>query len=201
MRGLLLLISYIFHPLFIPLGGSTAFFLINPLSLENEQKLRYLFPILILTVIIPIIFFLILRSLKLISSIFAPEIEERKYPLALNTVIILLLIYKVLPEYQITELYYFFLGLLLLSSTLLVLLFAKIKASIHMAGMGGLLLFLIGLSIHFEINITIALSIFTLASGLVATSRLYTHAHSKPELLIGFTLGVCSQLFLFKFWL
>lgn len=201
MRGLLLLISYIFHPLFIPLGGSTAFFLINPLSLENEQKLRYLFPILILTVIIPIIFFFILRSLKLISSIFAPEIEERKYPLALNTVIILLLIYKVLPEYQITELYYFFLGLLLLSSTLLVLLFAKIKASIHMAGMGGLLLFLIGLSIHFEINITIALSIFTLASGLVATSRLYTHAHSKPELLIGFTLGVCSQLFLFKFWL
>jgi hypothetical protein len=201
MKGLLLLISYIFHPLFIPLGGSTAFFLINPLSLENEQKLRYLFPILILTVIIPIIFFFILRSLKLISSIFAPEIEERKYPLALNTVIILLLIYKVLPEYQITELYYFFLGLLLLSSTLLVLLFAKIKASIHMAGMGGLLLFLIGLSIHFEINITIALSIFTLASGLVATSRLYTHAHSKPELLIGFTLGVCSQLFLFKFWL
>lgn len=201
MRGLLLLISYIFHPLFIPLGGSTAFFLINPLSLDNEQKLRYLFPILILTVIIPIIFFFILRSLKLISSIFAPEIEERKYPLALNTVIILLLIYKVLPEYQITELYYFFLGLLLLSSTLLVLLFAKIKASIHMAGMGGLLLFLIGLSIHFEINITIALSIFTLASGLVATSRLYTHAHSKPELLIGFTLGVCSQLFLFKFWL
>ncbi|GGG54726.1 hypothetical protein GCM10011414_25690 [Croceivirga lutea] len=201
MRGLLLLISYIFHPLFIPLGGSVAFFLINPLSLDNEQKLRYLFPIFVLTIIIPIIFFFILKSLKLISSAFAPEIEERKYPLALNIIIILLLVFKVLPEYQITELYYFFLGLLLLSLTLLVLLFAKIKASIHMAGMGGLLLFLIGLSIHFEINITIALSIFTLASGLVATSRLYTHAHSKPELLIGFTLGVCSQLFLFKFWL
>lgn len=201
MRGLLLLISYIFHPLFIPLGGSVAFFLINPLSLDNEQKLRYLFPIFVLTIIIPIIFFFILKSLKLISSAFAPEIEERKYPLALNIIIILLLVFKVLPDYQITELYYFFLGLLLLSITLLVLLFAKIKASIHMAGMGGLLLFLIGLSIHFEINITIALSIFTLASGLVATSRLYTHAHSKPELLIGFTLGVCSQLFLFKFWL
>jgi len=60
--------------------------------------------------------------------------------------------------------------------------------------MGSLLMFLIGLSLHFEVNITLAISIFTLLTGIVATSRLYLKAHSKIELLIGFLVGFCSQL-------
>jgi membrane-associated phospholipid phosphatase len=35
----------------------------------------------------------------------------------------------------------------------------------------------------------------------VATSRLYLKAHSKSELLIGFLVGLCSQLIILKYWL
>jgi len=71
----------------------------------------------------------------------------------------------------------------------------------HLIGMGSLLFYLVGLSIHFEINITLAISFLTIFTGLVATSRLYLKAHTAPELIIGFIIGAFSQLFLYKLWL
>ena len=68
-------------------------------------------------------------------------------------------------------------------------------------GIGSLFMFLVCLSIHFEINITLAVSLLTLATGLVTTSRLYLKAHSTPELLIGFLIGLISQLLTVRFWL
>ncbi|MEC7265555.1 MAG: phosphatase PAP2 family protein, partial [Bacteroidota bacterium] len=77
----------------------------------------------------------------------------------------------------------------------------KFKTSMHLLGMGTLLTFMIALSIHFERNITLAISLFTLFTGLVATSRLYLRAHNRNELLIGFLIGCCSQLIILKYWL
>ncbi|WP_350290259.1 hypothetical protein [uncultured Croceitalea sp.] len=200
MRLFLRLISYIFHPLFVPIGGTLAYFALAPYS-SLEQQSGNILPIFILTVIIPIIFFLILKNLRLITSIFAPSIKERKYPLLISIGLYLMILYKVIPQNYINELYFFFVGLLTASIAILVLLFLKFKTSIHLLGMGSLLLFFIGLSIHFEINITLAIGTITLLSGLVATSRLYLKAHTIPELLIGFIVGAFSQLLLFKFWL
>lgn len=200
MRLFLRLISYVFHPLFVPIGGTLAYFAVAPYS-SLEQQSGNILPIFILTVIIPIIFFLILKNLRLITSIFAPSIKERKYPLLISIGLYLMILYKVIPQNYISELYFFFVGLLTASIAILVLLFLKFKTSIHLLGMGSLLLFFIGLSIHFEINITLAIGTITLLSGLVATSRLYLKAHTVPELLIGFIVGAFSQLLLFKFWL
>ncbi|WP_243396977.1 hypothetical protein [Flagellimonas pacifica] len=112
-----------------------------------------------------------------------------------------MILYKVIPNNYIHELFFFFVGLLTATGAALILLFLKFKASMHLLGMGSLLMFMIGLSIHFEINITLAISVFTLLSGLVATSRLYLRAHSRIELLIGFLIGICSQLITLKYWL
>lgn len=201
MRYLLKGVSYIFHPLFIPMGGTISYFFITPKFSSLQLQSGNVLPIFILTVIIPIILFLILRNLGLISSIFAPKLEERKYPLYLSMIIHFMILYKVIPLNYINELYYFFVGLLIASFTTLLLLFARIKASVHLLGMGSILVYLVGLSIHFEINITFAIAIFTFMTGLVATSRLFMRAHSKIELVIGFLVGCCSQLFVFKYWL
>lgn len=200
MRIFLCVISYAFHPLFIPIAGTLAYFALAPYS-SLEQQSKNILPIFILTLIIPIIFFLILKNLRLVNSVFTLSIQERKYPVLISIGIYLMIIYRVIPQNYISELYYFFVGLLTASITVLVLLFLKFKACIHLLGMGSLLLFFIGLSIHFEINITITIGTITLLSGLVATSRLYLKAHTVTELFIGFIIGTCSQLFVFKFWL
>ncbi len=200
MQFLLRIISYIFHPIFIPLFGTITYFALAPYS-SLEQKNGTILPIFILTVVIPIIFFFILRNLKLITSIFAPSIKERIYPMLISSGIYFIILYKIIPQNYINEVYYFFIGLLTAAIAILVLLFLKFKASLHLLGMGSILLFLIGLSIHFEINITIAIGLVTLLSGLLTSSRLYLKAHTIPELILGFLIGASSQLYLFKFWL
>ncbi|WP_108424954.1 hypothetical protein [Flagellimonas amoyensis] len=200
MHHLYNIISYIFHPLFIPIGGTILYFFVAPYS-TLEMQSGNIVPIFILTVIIPIIFFLILKNLGVISSIFLPTIQERKYPLYISCILFLMILYKVIPNNYVHELFYFFTGLLTATATALILLFIKFKTSMHLLGMGSILMYMIGLSIHFETNITLAISLFTLLTGLVATSRLYLKSHTRNELLIGFLIGSCSQLIILKYWL
>lgn len=201
MQAFLRGISYIFHPLFIPIGGTICYFLVTPRLDSLQLQSGNILPIFILTIIIPIMLFFILKNVGLISSIFAPKLGERKYPLYFSIVIYLMILYKVIPLNYINELYYFFVGLLIATSATLLLLFTKIKASIHLSGMGTILVYLIGLSIRFEVNITFAIALFTLMTGLVATSRLFMNAHSRIEVFIGFLIGGASQLLVLKYWL
>ncbi len=201
MRTFLTVISYIFHPLFIPMAGTLAYFIVTPKYSPLELQSGNILPIFILTVIIPIITYLILKNLGVVNTVFMPTVKERRYPLYVHILLLLLIIYKVIPNNYILELHFYFLGLIAGAMTALMLLFFKLKVSMHLMGMGSLFMFLVCLSIHFEINITLAISLLTLATGLVTTSRLYLKAHSKPEVLIGFLIGLISQLLTIRFWL
>lgn len=201
MRTFQKAISYLFHPLFIPLAGTVAYFSITPKYSPASLQTHIFLPVLILTVIIPVIAFFILRNIGILSSALTPSIEERKYPLYIHVILLLIVVYKVVPGQYTFELHYYFIGLIASALTTLLLLFLKVKASMHVMGLGSLFMFLICLSIHFEINITLAVSLLILVTGLVATSRLYLRAHSKIEVFVGLLVGVVSQLMLLKFWL
>lgn len=201
MRAFYQLISYLFHPLFIPIGGTLMYFIITPKYTPLEMQSGNILPIFILTVIIPIICYFILRNLGMVTSVFMPSIQERKYTLYISISLLLMIVYKVIPNNYSSELFYFFFGLITAALSCLLLLFFKFKSSVHLMGMGSLLMYLISLSIHFEINVIIAISTLTLATGLVATSRLFLRAHSRAELFIGFLIGIFTQLMTLKFWL
>ena len=201
MRIFFQVISYIFHPLFVPLAGTCAYFIVTPKYSPTSLQSANILPISILTIIIPIIAFFILKNIGLVSSIFMPAIKERKYPLYIHIILLLMVVYKVIPNDYTPELHYYFIGLIAAAITTVVLLFFRFKVSMHLMGMGGLFMFLVSLSIHFEINITLAISLLTLAIGLVTTSRIYLKAHSVPELTVGFLIGLLSQLLLIQFWL
>ncbi len=201
MRFLSQLVSYIFHPIFVPLAGTVSYFLITPKYTTLEMRSGNILPVFILTIIIPILSFFILKNLGVVGSVFLQKTEERKYPLMISLILLFMILLKVIPDYYSAELYFFFLGLIAASSTCLLLLYIPFKTSLHMMGMGSLLMFLIALSIHFERNIVFAISFMIFASGLVASSRLFLKAHTRTELLIGFLVGVVSQLLTLKFWL
>ncbi|SHJ10045.1 hypothetical protein SAMN04487911_11136 [Arenibacter nanhaiticus] len=194
-------ISYLLHPLFIPLSGTSAYFIISPKFIPTSFQAATILPIFLLTIIIPILSYILLKHLGIVSSVFMPNLRERKYPLYLNLGLLLLVLLKVIPNHYSVELHYYFLGLVAASFSALFLLFINFKCSMHLMGLGSLLMFLINLSIHFEINIAIAIAIMTLLCGLTATARLYLRAHTAPELIIGFLLGVATQLLTVKFWL
>lgn len=201
MRLFFQTISYIFHPIFIPIAGTVAYFLTTPKYSPLELQSGNILPIFILTVIIPIIAFLILKNLGVANTVFLNSVSERKYPLLIHIILLGLILIKVIPNNYIPELYFYFVGLIGAAFACLFLLYFDFKTSLHAVGIAGVLMYLINLSIHFEINIVIAIGLLTLITGIIVSARLYLKAHSKLEIILGLLIGLLSQLLTVKFWL
>ncbi len=200
MRLLSKIITYLFHPLLIPIYGTLFYFRVTPKYSPLEMQSGNVLPIFILTVIIPIISMLILRNLGMIRTQLMLKPEERIYPLLIFMILLLMVVYRVIPNNYSPELYFFFLGMIIASLACLMLALLGKIVSLHMAGIGSLLMFLVALSIHFEKNIVLAISLCTLCSGIIGTARLYLRAHGRGSVLAGWLIGLVSQLIVLKFW-
>ena len=201
MKWFLKLGSILFHPLLMPLMGTAIYFYITPRFVEKEMVTANLFALAIITVIIPIVSFFLLRSLGQVDSIYLKDVKERKFPLMIQCILLLLIIKMVFDPYDSPELYYFFVGILFSAFASLVMVLFKIKVSLHQIGVSGLLFFLVGLSAHFKINLLLAISFFLFVNGWVASARLRAKAHTYAELSIGFVVGAIPQIILFNMWL
>ena len=201
MRIFLKAASYIFHPLFMPLLGTVLYFNVTPRYLEPELMRANLFAIGIITVLIPLVVFFLLKNLGVVETIYLKEVRERKFPLMIQCILLLLIIKMIFDPYEDPELYYFFVGMLFSAFSALVMVLFKLKVSLHQMGVAGILMFLVGLSAHFKINLLVTISFFLFVNGWVASSRLNSDSHTYPELGIGLLLGAIPQLILFNLWL
>jgi hypothetical protein len=201
LKKVLPFFSYLFHPIFIPLLGTVFYVLLDYHYLTLPQYLILFLQIIIITFLLPIAFFYLLRTYGKLDSIMLSEVSHRKIPLLLHIVLLTLLIKKSITIDQFPALHFFFLGGLMSAVLAFLLLYAKIKASIHMIGMSALTVFIMGLSIKNEINTIHLVTFFVIMNGLVATSRLEMKAHSNKDLLIGFLCGLLPQAALLYLWL
>lgn len=193
--------SYIFHPLFIPLLGTILYFVVTPRYLDMQIVRVNLFAIAIITIFIPFVMFFLLKNIGVVETIYLREVKERKFPLMIQCILLLLIIKMVFDPYDDPELYNFFVGLVFSTFSALVMVFFKFKVSLHQMGVAGILMFIVGLSAHFKINLLISISFFLFVNGWVASSRLENDSHTYPELGIGLLLGALPQLILFNNWL
>jgi len=201
MSFLLKSISYIFHPLLMPIAGSLIYFIIAPRFIPQNIIQAKIFGLIVITILIPIVLYFFLKTTGFITSIHLEDVKQRKIPLLFQSILLLLVIKVIVDVYNYPELYFFFLGALLSSLSAIFMVFFDIKASLHMIGIGAVTMFTIALSIHFEINLTLLIAAMIIANGLVATSRLHYEAHSNLELILGFLIGLIPQLTLVNFWL
>ena len=201
MKKILPIFSYLFHPIFIPLLGTFFYVVLDDNYFTLPQYLVLFIQIIIISVLLPLAFFYLLRTFGKIDSIILSDISQRKIPLLLQIMLMSILIAKSITIDRYFELFFFFSGGLFSTIIAFMLLFAKIKASIHMIGMSALTVFIIGLSVHAEVNIINTVVFFVLMNGFVASSRLEMNAHTKKELAIGFVCGMLPQLLLLYFWM
>lgn len=201
MDKLLKSISYIFHPLFMPVAGVAFYYYISPRYVAQEIVNAKLFSLSILTIILPILMFFLLKTLGKTETIHLKNTRERVYPLALYCLILILVIKRIITVSQSIELYYFFVGILISNMACLTLAIFKFKASIHMIAVSGLFMFFVAIGVQFGVNITGILAFIALVIGAVATSRLHLNAHTSNELIFGIFIGLIPQLLLINFWL
>lgn len=185
----------------MPLLGVIFYFSKSPRFIPDPIIKAKVFSITILTVILPILLFYLLKTLKKVSSYHLESTNERIIPLILNGAISILVIVRVLTLDEIPELYFFFLGIISSTLACLILAFLKFKASIHMMASGGFFMFAVAVGIHFKININGTLALMCIILGAIATSRLHLKAHTNIELIIGFFIGLVPQLVMLNYWL
>ena len=193
--------SFIFHPLLMPLISVGLYFKLTPKFIEPEIIIIKTYAIIIITILIPLISFFLLKNSGLVKSINLKGVKERKYPLMIQIILIFIIITRVFTKYHHPELYYFFIAVAVSSLAALILVIVNFKVSLHQMGIAGVTMFLIALSIHFTENYLFEISLFFLINGWVASSRLETKSHSISELFIGFILGVFPQFIILNYWL
>jgi len=185
----------------MPLLGVIFYFSKSPRFIPQEAKEAKIISLTILTIVLPILLYFLLKTMGRAQSIYLKTTKERIVPLSLNIFICFLIIIRVLPSNQIIELYYFFIGILISNVICLVLAALKFQASIHMIAIAGVLMFAIGISLHFGKNINGSLALFCLIAGAIATSRLHLKAHNNIELVFGFCIGLFPQILVLPYWL
>ncbi|AXT18873.1 hypothetical protein D7030_00905 [Flavobacteriaceae bacterium AU392] len=185
----------------MPLLGALYYFKKTPRHFPDPVIKAKLLALVLLTIILPILIYFLLKSLNKVKTINLETTQERIFPLVLNAIIIILILRRIFTVNDFYELYFFFVGAFLSTIVCLVLVLSKFKASIHMIAISGVLMFFIGISIHFSKNSNLVIALLFLISGAIASSRLYLKAHTPAELIIGFFIGFIPQLILFNYWL
>ena len=201
MKKILSFFSYFFHPIFTAVFASLLYFTSCQKHFDYQIIYLYLLQILLLTVFIPLGFFYFLIAMGKIDSIMVTKVSQRKIPLVIHIVLLVVLIKKSITVENIPELYYFLLGCLVSSLMALVLVYFNIKSSLHMLGIAGLTIFYIGLNLHFNLQNYFGIVLILLCNGLVASSRLQMKAHNYKELFLGYLVGIIPQTFLLWYWL
>lgn len=201
MNLLLKLASYVFHPLWMPLAGALLYFLITPRFFPEPVVQAKLMAIAIMTLFIPLVFHFLLKTLGMVSSPFLKDVHERRWPLLFYMAIIVVTLRFILNTFDYPELYFYFLAILLSTFTALVLVWTKIKISLHMMGLAGVSMFIVSLSAKYQIDLIYTLSFIIAITGLTATSRLHLKAHNIMEISLGYLIGLLPQIIALRFWL
>ncbi len=191
------IISYIFHPLFIP----TYFFIylmqLFPYEFAGitvwQLKMR-LFGVFWLTVFFPAFAVFLLWRLKFSESIFLRTQKERIIPYII-TMFFYWWMYYLSRNFldQPIVLKFFFMGIFMATAVGLIL-NNYFKISMHSMGMGGIAAALIFTSYYYEAGDGISISIILFITGLVCTARLLVSDHSIKEIYTGLLVGVFCQI-------
>lgn len=206
-QGLLLVIpakviSYVFHPLFIP--TYIFFFLMKQVPYEFAgispwQLNMRLFGLFWLTAFFPAFAVFLLWRLKFSESIFLRTQKERIIPFVI-TMFFYWWMYYLSRNFtdQPVVLKFFFMGIFIATSIGLV--FNNfIKISLHAMAAGGAVMAMILFSYYYELPFGFFISIAILLAGLICTSRLLVSDHTHQEIYYGLLVGAGCQLISYLF--
>ncbi len=191
-----ILLSYVFHPVFIPLYAVLFLVYVHPSyfsGFADANKLRTIFILIQNAVFYPLFCIVLLKAVGFIDSLFLRTKKDRIIPYIACGIFFFwtFLVFKQQNVYP-RILPSFMLGVFLASSAALI---ANIyfKISMHAIGLGGWLgLFLVIANTN-TMLMTWPIAAVLLITGLVCTARLIVSDHTVKEIYTGLFLGVLAQ--------
>jgi hypothetical protein len=201
LKKILPLFSYLFHPLFISVYAVVLFFFFGKHNYNYQEVYMVIIQIVIITIFIPVTVYYLLLSLGKVDSIMLAHKNQRRLPLLIHSVLLLILIRKSITIDYFPVLYFFFLASFISTFVAFVFLFSKFKISLHQLAIASLTVFVIGISMHYNVRMLLIIVPLLICNGLVASSRLELKAHTPAELILGGLIGSIPQIALLCLWL
>jgi hypothetical protein len=200
LKKLLPFFSYIFHPIFVTFYGVLLYIWLSKLGF-NSLAIVLLIQVIILTMLLPLSIYYLLKATGRIKSFTEATINERKFPIVLQALFLFLLLQFSGFLENLPALYFFIAGGLISTITAFIMTLLNFKVSLHMIGVCSLFAFVVGLYVYLNVQILLLIAILIVILGCVASSRLYMKSHNYTELIAGSFIGLLSQLILWQFYL
>lgn len=197
MRFAAKIISYIFHPVFVPFYLVLFMVYIHPwlfAGFSDLDKSRTVIMAALMFTFFPIVTVLLLKGLNFIKSIYLHSQKDRVIPLVACGIWYWWIwnVWRNLPDYPSAAVQ---LALAIWISAILGLMANIImKVSLHAISMGVMLTFILLLAFTQQLNFGIYISVALLIAGAVCTSRFIVSDHFPKEVYGGLFVGIISML-------
>ena len=197
LRAIAKILSYIFHPIFIPVYVLIFLLREQPhlfVALTGGKKTLTVIQFAVMYALFPVVTALLLKALGFIDSIYMKTQRDRIIPYVI-CMIYYFWVWYVIKNQSIypDELIQFSLSIFI-SSILGLMSNAYMKVSMHAMAAGAMVTFVLILALQGIISSGIYLSGAFLIAGFVCTSRLIVSDHTHKEIYTGLFIGVVSML-------
>jgi membrane-associated phospholipid phosphatase len=204
MKSVSHIISFIFHPLFLPAYAVLITIQANPslFDFSGINRNILLVQVVINTIILPTITIGLMIPLGFVKSLKMEETTDRILPYIAGMFYYIWIVVLFIKSGETPVIInVLMLGALIsmILSFLITLVYAKI--SLHTVGAGILVGYFLTINSIMELNIVPVILISIFLAGLIGTSRLILKAHTKEEIYLGYFIGSLGLLISINFLL
>lgn len=195
-------ISYIFHPLFIPVYLIWFYVRSQPHLFSGFSPMERNFLIIrfgVMYTMFPLFSILLLKALKFVKSVYLKTQQERVIPYIICMVYYWWMWYVLHNQPEFTGEIVMLALAIFIVSILGLLANIVMKVSMHAMSVGVAVTFLMIMGFSQDVNFTVYISIALLLTGLVCTSRLIVSDHTPQEIYFGLFIGIISQVIAYWF--
>jgi hypothetical protein len=195
MRRLASLLSFVFHPVFVPVLFVSFLLYVHPvhfLGYAGPEKKIVLLQSIALFTFFPLVTVALLKALGFISSIHLKEQKDRIIPLVASGIWYFWIwyVWNNIPGQPSVTIHYA-LGVWL-SSVAALMLNTKFKISLHAIALGTTLCMLLWMAFYERLFFGVWLSVALLITGAVCSARLLVGEHRPSEVYWGLLTGALS---------
>jgi membrane-associated phospholipid phosphatase len=194
------IISFLLHPLWMPLITLIIAFGLDPFLGIHPKAFLFLLSIVLVNILVPGITILFMVKRKMISNLEISERTERWIPflLVFGYYLLTYVLLRTRADHFPIVVNSFFFGLLL-SLGLAVIINNFTKISIHMLAFGGMLGSIAALNVVHYLNQGFVIAILLLLGAAVAWARLTLGVHTQRQVYFGFSLGFLIHFYVISY--
>ncbi len=191
------ILSYVFHPLFVPVYIICFLIAIQPqffAAFTTPEKIITIVRFVVMYSFFPLVTVLLAKGLGFLQSIYLKTQKDRIIPYIACGIYYFWMWYVLRNQPEFSREIVILSMAIWIASSLGLLANIYMKVSMHAISMGVMVSFIMLLALAQGSGFGIYISIALLITGLVCTARLIVSDHSQKEIYGGLFIGILSQL-------